>query len=364
MFLGREQILERLRRGDLVIDPIVAEEQIGTFTVDLRFGTQFIKLAARCEPHEATEDSPTTINTIKLGDAVRLPANSRLLFVPLEYLKIPPDLAGVLLPMSSHMRLGLATGLSHVEPGFEGRLTVAFSNLGPFNLEVHSGIRMVCIALAQVLPHTSPGLASIVGPHAARFHVDDADGAEVGAVESLFLRNLEEARSQQTSGPSIRDLLTEALRAKPPDKGKALERLAVRIFETIKGIKVVSVNPRLLAEELDILLENNITNGFWRLAGSPILVECKNWSGKVGAAAISVLAGNLATMSTDAKTGILIAPNGVSGDSYSDARLKIREQRQRGRYIIVIDGEALEEIASGAYAAEVISRKYNEVLLI
>jgi deoxycytidine triphosphate deaminase len=41
MFLNREQILERMKKGELIIDPAPNEYQIGIFTVDLRLGTQW-----------------------------------------------------------------------------------------------------------------------------------------------------------------------------------------------------------------------------------------------------------------------------------------------------------------------------------
>jgi hypothetical protein len=56
-------------------------------------------------------------------------------------------------------------------------------------------------------------------------------------------------------------------------------------------------------------------------------------------------------MSPDAKTGILVSPKGITGDSTRDAALKIREARQRGRYILVFDRDDLREICDAGTAA-------------
>jgi Restriction endonuclease len=100
------------------------------------------------------------------------------------------------------------------------------------------------------------------------------------------------------------------------------------------------------------------------VAGSPIIVECKNWTEKVGAREIGVLLDKLHSVSPDAKAGILVAPNGITGDSYSDAVLKIREARQRGRYILVLDLKDLEDIAKGMSLSDVVQKKFDVTILI
>ena len=144
-------------------------------------------------------------------------------------------------------------------------------------------------------------------------------------------------------------------------KGKALESLAVEIFKSIKGLKILKVNARLRAEELDLLLKNDITVGFWRAAGSPIVVECKNWSKKVGAREVSVLSEKMDSLGPKVSTGILIAPNGITGNSYHDAVLKVREKRQHGHEIIILDKTDLEEIAQGVHPVKVIDRKWDKL---
>ena len=128
--------------------------------------------------------------------------------------------------------------------------------------------------------------------------------------------------------------------------------------------QILKRNARLRAEELDLVIKNDLTTGFWRLAGSPIIVECKNWAEKVGAPEISLLLDKLQAIGPDAKTGILVALNGITGNSYADAVLKVREARQRGRYILVLDHHDLQEIADGMSLTHVVEKKYGETILI
>ena len=72
----------------------------------------------------------------------------------------------------------------------------------------------------------------------------------------------------------------------------------------------------------------------------------------------------LQALSPDAKTGILVALNGVTGTGYSDAILKIREARQRGRYVLILNGNDLQKIAEGASLSSIIEKKYDETILI
>ena len=108
----------------------------------------------------------------------------------------------------------------------------------------------------------------------------------------------------------------------------------------MRGLRVIKRNARLRAEELDLLIRNDLATGFWRLAGSPLVVECKNWADKVGAREVTVLIDKLRTVGPESRTGVLVALNGVTGDFRRDAVLKIREARQAGRFVIVLEDAA------------------------
>lgn len=90
---------------------------------------------------------------------------------------------------------------------------------------------------------------------------------------------------------------SEVLTAEGTNKGKALEELVADLFTSFDGLRILKRNARLSAEELDMVIKNDLNTGFWRIAGSPVIIECKNWSGKVGAREIRILVDKLQALS-------------------------------------------------------------------
>jgi len=176
----------------------------------------------------------------------------------------------------------------------------------------------------------------------------------------VYRAKTKKTKRKDSALAEVRHIFYESLKSGKPKKGRLLEDVALAIIESIPGLKVVQRNARLKSEELDILVQNNLDIGFWRLAGSPIIVECKNLREKVSAREIGILADKLHSIGPDAKTALLITPSGISRDAAS----KAREKRQGGCYMIVLDRQALEDILAGVDAAAVIEKKYFELLLL
>lgn len=164
-------------------------------------------------------------------------------------------------------------------------------------------------------------------------------------------------------GESFKEVLERTKNATTNDeKKKSLEDLAEIIVKQIDGLEVLDRNLRSSAEEIDLLVGNESKEIFWVRLGSPILLECKNWAVPVGSKEIRDFAGKME--STSVTTGILVTPSGVTGDEFRDARLKIRENRQKGRHIVVIENEDLLEIANGIHPSDKIREKYYEIFKI
>lgn len=359
MFLSGQQIIDRMRKGDLVIDPPPNENKTGP-SVDIHLGREL--LIQSVPPFTEVSQNITKVY-LGIGETVIIHPGSFALAVSLELLKTPPDLLTLFEQRSSMGRIGLLALADIVDPGFQGKLVFNISNLGRSPVSIYPGMRVLSALFAAVEP--SEGYRGIFTSNETL----DSEAPSARADIVKLKRAIEERDSRlQTktanSFQKIRQLLDRASTAKGLEKGKALEHLTREVFKTIEGLKEIGVNPRLRAEELDLVLQNDLTIGFWRFAGSPILIECKNWSEKVGSKEISVLFDKLQSLGPDVKTAILVAPNGVTGDKKSDAFLKIREKRQQGRYIVVLDRDDLEMIANGTHAAAVLERKFGEMWLI
>lgn len=355
MFLSAHQVLERIRRGDLVIDPLLSEEQIISFAVYLRLGTEFVRVGGnQIGPLPDPVRNVGEVETVELGGSLVLDPGGSLLASSLEYVGLPQDLGGLVLPRTSLQRAGLHSNVSSVDPNFRGKLLLSFFNGGRDPVIFSPGIRIARLSFFRL--------------EASEESMEDRStldsGEEIEALSERLVAEQGDLQSISSSGTNLRPLLERVDTSSGPDKGKALEDFAAAFIETVKGLEIIKRNARLSAEELDIYIENRIVHGFWRLAGSPMIVECKNWSEPVGAKEITILQGKLESVSPDAKTAILVAPQGVSGNGYRDAILKIRESRQRGRQIIVLERDDLEAIADGKHAARVIEEKYRKMLLL
>lgn len=359
MFLGRQNILERLSKGDLVIDPLPTEEQFSTFAVDLRLGTQFLQVPLARHPGFGIE-APIAVPSspkespkeISIGSYFTLNPATTVMATTVEYVRMPEDLAGFLSPRLAWERLGLSVGTGVIDPHFWGKLTMVLWNNTSIPIRLYPGVPIIRLCFAQV----SGGKK------------DTAETIESSSeIEMLKIRR-ENVAPHSSLDPTLMSLLMNRLAnlssATGPHKGKILEEFIAELFTSVEGLRILKCNARLSAEELDLIISNNLNTGFWRLAGSPLVIECKNWSSKVGAREISVLIDKLQAISPDAKTGILVALNGITGDSYSDAMLKIREARQRGRYVLVLEYKDLAEALSSSSLTHVIERKYEAVLLI
>lgn len=367
MFLAESDIRKHLSKGDLVIDPAPSEAQLGGAAVDLRLGSQFarnalgsgvsaVDLADPLRVLSSVREVP--LESVPIGQHVTLSSGERVIATTLEYVHLPLDLLGLLFPRAALERLGLTVGTGTVEPGFQGKLALSLHNTSSAPLLLYPGLRVTRLCLAKLSARRSER-------YSPRYRV--LKGPVLSEIESIRGTIEETAPRLSARAPSAESMarsFAEVLAAEGTSKGKALEDFVAALFASLEGLRVLKRNARLAAEELDLIIKNDVNTGFWRIAGSPLIVECKNWSGKVGAPEISVLVEKLQALSPDAKSGILVALNGITGDSYSDAMLKIREARQRGRYVLVLERRDLEEAASGVSLAQVIERKYEAMIMI
>lgn len=143
------------------------------------------------------------------------------------------------------------------------------------------------------------------------------------------------------------------------EKKETLEDFAEFLFNSIDGVQVNDKDVRTSAEEIDLILINESNKQFWRQLGSPLLVECKNWSKKIGTDELSVFKDRLETHNI--QVGFLISFKGITGNKKKDAILKLREYNRNGFKIIVLDSEDLEGICSGENPTDTFREKYYEI---
>jgi hypothetical protein len=130
-------------------------------------------------------------------------------------------------------------------------------------------------------------------------------------------------------------------------KGRVLEELACRLFETIPGFQVTG-RVRTATEEIDIRMVNNSDDAIWKREGSIIVAECKNWSSKVGKDEFVLFKEKVSNRRQRCSCGFLISWNGFADTITKELLRGSREEA----FIILVSGEDLRaSVMAGTFEA-------------
>jgi hypothetical protein len=183
-------------------------------------------------------------------------------------------------------------------------------------------------------------------------------------VSSGYPNRFEDVTTEEEINNRLDELFQEAETAETTqEKGDSLEDLMELVFEkAVPDTEVRDTNVRTRVEEIDLRLHNKGRRFPWDNMGSPVLVECKNWSETAGVDVIYTIFGKTQMMSPSCKGAILVAWEGVS-DSIDgrDGDQLIREIRQKDINLIVLDKEDLREIVETGDAQSVFEEKADEL---
>ncbi len=130
-------------------------------SIDLRLGP-VIEV-----PHQNQSVRPLTNEYPDAGTAVSiqdepflLMPNRSVLAVVAEFIKMPPDRMGLLTVKSTYARVFLHQPASVVDAGYEGKLTLELTNLGPHDIWLDAGID-----IAQLLVFRMTSAADVLYGH-------------------------------------------------------------------------------------------------------------------------------------------------------------------------------------------------------
>lgn len=130
------------------------------------------------------------------------------------------------------------------------------------------------------------------------------------------------------------------------EKGRTLELLAEILFEVEPFLKLHLSNKRYSTGELDRLFKvKKIPSTIFQEFSDILVVECKNWSSKVGAKEIRDFSGKMEDLQSE--IGIIISKEGITGDQnfIKDAKGELRRLWDRNsKIIIVFDADDLNRI--------------------
>jgi hypothetical protein len=95
------------------------------------------------------------------------------------------------------------------------------------------------------------------------------------------------------------------------DKGRSLEELSSRLFETVQGLTVTG-RIRTATEEIDISILNDSNDPRLRRESALLLAECKNWSGKCGKDEFVLFQQKVENRNRRCSVGFLVSWNGFA----------------------------------------------------
>jgi dCTP deaminase len=169
VLLSTEEIRRRMHdetlsvKDRLLITPVLdwsAQAKAGQAAIDLRLGQRFT-VPRRTKLYKLDALSPTRAadlaryndkHHVWIGDYFVLHPRQFVLGETLEWLHMPPSLAGLVTSRSSWGRDGLviatATG---VHPGYSGILTLELTNVGEIPVSLYPGIAVAQLFLFEVM---------------------------------------------------------------------------------------------------------------------------------------------------------------------------------------------------------------------
>lgn len=167
--LGRSELIQRIREGDLVVSPLLSHAQIGAASIDLRIGNVVLMVRARDTSHvdpepskhfalgERTHEAEVKFRQkheryeIPFKSPFLLHSGSLALVPTFEWLQLPRNLHGSITARSTWAREGLSIATAtFIEPGYQGIATLELANLGQIPIALYPGLRVAQIAFMEV----------------------------------------------------------------------------------------------------------------------------------------------------------------------------------------------------------------------
>lgn len=151
--LTREELKSRINSGQdgqIFIDPLLGDDQVGAVSVDLRLGYDFLVSVLNQRPsislHPDNDHSgPEAFfqsTRRDLGDVFLVHPGQTVLATSLEYIGLPSDVYADIISRSSYHRLGISIN-SMFQPGFRGCVSLELFNHSNVPIELIVGSRVV-----------------------------------------------------------------------------------------------------------------------------------------------------------------------------------------------------------------------------
>jgi dCTP deaminase len=186
MILSDRDLLARLERGDLVIDPLDdPETQIQPASIDLRLGSRFLEFRRTnipcIHPDSEREVDEYVTETVVDGDGeFILHPGDFVLGTTKEHIEVPTDLVANVEGRSSLGRLAVVVHATagFVDPGFRGKITLELSNLGTAPVSLKPDTRISQLVFTEL---SSPAQRPYGADRGSKYQ--DQDGPQASRIQ-------------------------------------------------------------------------------------------------------------------------------------------------------------------------------------
>ena len=138
--------ITRMAREHRMIEPFVDDQVrqgvisygVSSYGYDVRVGDEFkVFTNVYNTVVDPKNFDPKSFVDIKANECV-IPPNSFALASTIEYFRIPRDVLTVCLGKSTYARCGIIVNVTPLEPGWEGHVTLEFSNTTPLPAKIYA----------------------------------------------------------------------------------------------------------------------------------------------------------------------------------------------------------------------------------
>ena len=196
MILSDRSIKRQMKKGRIGIDPL-GDNAVQPASVDIRLDSEILVFRNNWRTHiDVMQPADDVVERVIVeeGRPFLLHPGQFALGSTLETVTIPDDIVARIEGKSSLARYGLLihSTAGFVDPGWSGKLTLEFSNVGILGITLHKGMKIGHISFTQLTtpadnPYGSGELRSKYqgqsGPVASRYYMDyqlPMDGREGG----------------------------------------------------------------------------------------------------------------------------------------------------------------------------------------
>ena len=154
--LSDRDVRKLIEEGKIVIEPVDLEKQLMPVGIDLRLGNEFrifrISYKSHIDPSKDGIVELTELVHVNDGEPFIIHPGEFVLGVTKEYIKLPNNIMARIDGRSSLGRLGIVvhSTAGHVDPGFEGKLTLEITNIGKLPVALFPGMKFCSLIFEKI----------------------------------------------------------------------------------------------------------------------------------------------------------------------------------------------------------------------